>query len=155
MERPMKREKPNRETVKKPGDPLLKTIAATDQRAYLEALLEVGMRDRALKLARERTGAPGINRIALRKWREDARFAEIEAELHGLYWDEFAQKGVDAVLGGGRIPGGSANLLMQQLNRARPDEYLPAIVQQIHQTVSYRVEGDFREPEEKVKTSDG
>ena len=133
------------------ADPLLTGAQLTEeQRAYLVALGEVGMKALACRRAREKTGT-AIGTATLRMWRKDAVFAEIEVQVFDEYWDGYAEANVRAVRDGRKFSGGEANLLMQQLNRSKPEEYLPAIQQQIHQTVTYRAEGEFSEEQKGVE----
>ncbi len=125
-------------------DPLLETALTEEQKAYLTALAEVGMKDLACRVARERTGRL-VWAQTLQVWRKDQVFANLETQVHGEYWDQYAARNVQAVIDGKKLSGGEANILMQQLNRSKPEEYLQAIQQQIHQTVTYRAEGEFTE----------
>lgn len=131
-------------------DPLIDGSGLSkDQKQYLTVLAEVGMPYRAIRAARQRFGVT-MTQGTLMLWRRDNReFQDLYETIRREYWDEEAAKNV-ALARTGKVHGGAANLLMQQLNRALPEEYLPAIQQQIHQTISYEVEGAFRDkPEPK------
>lgn len=139
---------PEPETRKKPRgrpDPLIaRSDLTVEQQRYLQTLQVVGLPWTALKKAREWYGLL-ITVRTLNEWQRDNKdFADLCETFRAEFADQIAQDNI-AQARTGKLSGGNAVVLAQQLNRLRPSEYLPAIQQQIHQTVSYEVEAGFRD----------
>lgn len=127
------------------ADPLLEAPGLLPEEIlYLKVLSEVGMPWAALgELWNRHKIRVSMGKVAA--WcREHPAFSEAYHTLKAIFADKLALENLQ-ISKDGKVTGGQANLRMQQLNRILPGEYLPAIVQNVHQTITYQAEGGFRE----------
>ena len=128
------------------------SVDSDRKRAYLESLFRYGHKDKAARKARELTGDAKLNMGTILQWRvHDQEFAQVERQVHSDYWDDYADEWQLELREGRKLTSGEANIVMQQLNRHKAAEYLPAIQIQQHQTVSYQPQGGFREEPEPAE----